>query len=124
MPTTCAEENSEAFAGHHNKNSTSFFLFDESSLNTRQDLGMADAGLTDGEPMWFAFGNPTRNIGAFYEATFENQAHRWHARSIDSRTGKFQITGCMTRGFRITAWILTTSGPAFWACRRKLLSFN
>ena len=32
VPITCAEENSEAFAGQHNKNSTSFFLFDESSL--------------------------------------------------------------------------------------------
>jgi hypothetical protein len=34
-------------------------------------------------------GNPTRNTGAFYEATFGNQAHRWRARSIDSRTCKF-----------------------------------
>jgi hypothetical protein len=89
VPITCAEENSEAFAGQHNKNSTSFFLFDESSLIPDKIWEVAGAGLTDGEPMWFAFGNPTRNTGAFYEATFGNQAHRWHARSIDSRTCKF-----------------------------------
>lgn len=88
-PITCAEENSEAFAGQHNRESTSFYLFDESSLIPDKIWEVADNGLTDGEPMWFAFGNPTRNTGKFYEACFGGWQHRWNARSIDSRTCKF-----------------------------------
>lgn len=88
-PITCAPENSEAFAGQHNKDSTSFFLFDEASLIPDIIFDVAQAGLTDGEPMFFSFGNPTRNVGTFYEICFGNQAHRWDARSIDSRTCRF-----------------------------------
>jgi hypothetical protein len=88
-PITCAEENSEAFAGQHNKESTSFFLFDESSLIPDRIWEVAEAGLTDGEPMWFAAGNPTRNTGMFYEVCFGEFEHRWNNRSIDSRTCKF-----------------------------------
>lgn len=88
-PITCAEENSEAFAGQHNKESTSFFLFDESSLIPDKIFEVAAAGLTDGEPMWFCAGNPTRNTGEFYEICFGEKAHRWNVRSIDSRTCKF-----------------------------------
>jgi len=86
---TCAEENSEAFAGQHNRESTSFYLFDESSLIPDGIWEVADNGLTDGEPMWFAFGNPTRNTGKFYEACFGGWQHRWNSRSIDSRRCKF-----------------------------------
>lgn len=89
VPITCAEENSEAFAGQHNKESTSFFLFDESSLIPDKIFEVAGAGLTDGEPMWFCAGNPTRNTGEFYEICFGEKAHRWNVRSIDSRTCKF-----------------------------------
>jgi hypothetical protein len=89
VPITCAEENSEAFAGQHNRESTSFFLFDEASLIPDKIWEVAEAGLTDGEPMIFAFGNPTRNTGQFYEACFGDRAHRWGARSIDSRSCRF-----------------------------------
>jgi hypothetical protein len=89
VPLTCAEENSEAFAGQHNRESTSFYLFDESSLIPDKIWEVADNGLTDGEPMWFAFGNPTRNTGKFYDACFGSWQHRWRARSIDARKCKF-----------------------------------
>lgn len=88
-PITCSEENSEAFAGQHNIDSTSFFLFDEASLIPDVIWEVAGAGLTDGEPMFFAMGNPTRNEGQFYEVCFGNQQHRWNTRSIDSRTCHF-----------------------------------
>jgi hypothetical protein len=39
--------------------------------------------------MMFAFGNPTRNSGWFYDA-FHGQSHRWSTRMIDSRS--VQIT--------------------------------
>ncbi len=89
IPITCAEENSEAFAGQHNRESTSFFLFDESSLIPDVIWDVAEAGLTDGEPMLLAFGNPTRNTGKFYEIAFGSARHRWNARSIDARYCKF-----------------------------------
>ena len=86
---TCSEENSEAFAGQHAKNSTSYYLLDESSAIPEKTWEVLQGGLTDGEPMVFAFGNPTRNTGQFYEACFGNRRHRWNHRSIDSRTCKF-----------------------------------
>ena len=82
---TCREENSEAFAGQHAVNSTSFYIFDEASGVPNKIWEVSKGGMTDGEPMWFAFGNPTRNTGAFAEC-FGVQRHRWHGQHIDSRS--------------------------------------
>jgi len=86
---TCREENSEAFAGLHAANSTPFYIYDEASAVPNAIWQVSEGGMTDGEPMWFAFGNPTRNTGAFREC-FNSQRHRWGNRQIDSRT--VQIT--------------------------------
>lgn len=84
---TCREENSEAFAGLHSASSTPFYLFDEASAVPDKIWEVAEGGLTDGEPMFFVFGNPTRNTGKFREC-FNRQSHRWMNRQIDSRTAK------------------------------------
>lgn len=84
---TCREENSEAFAGLHAANSTPFYIFDEASAVPDKIWEVAEGGLTDGEPMFFAFGNPTRNTGKFKDC-FTRQKHRWNTRNIDSRTAK------------------------------------
>ena len=84
---TCREENSEAFAGLHAANSTPFYIFDEASAVPDKIWEVAEGGLTDGEPMFFTFGNPTRNSGRFH-ACFTRQAHRWSVRQIDSRDAK------------------------------------
>jgi len=84
---TCREENSEAFAGLHAANSTPFYIFDEASAVPDKIWEVAEGGLTDGEPMFFVFGNPTRNNGKFHEC-FTRQSHRWVTRQIDSRTAK------------------------------------
>ncbi|WP_020591254.1 terminase [Kiloniella laminariae] len=81
---TCREENSESFAGLHAANSTPFYLFDEASAVPDKIWEVSDGGLTDGEPMRFVFGNPTRNSGRFFEC-FHRLRHRWHSRQIDSR---------------------------------------
>lgn len=86
---TCREENSEAFAGLHAASSTPFYIFDEASAVPDKIWEVAEGGLTDGEPMFFAFGNPTRNTGAFAEC-FGARRHRWATRQIDSRS--VQIT--------------------------------
>jgi len=84
---TCREENSEAFAGLHAASSTPFYLFDEAGGIPGKIWEVASGGLTDGEPMWFAFGNPTDRSGEFYNC-FSHQKHRWINKHIDSRNAK------------------------------------
>ncbi len=79
---TCREENSEAFAGQHAPTATSFYVFDESGGVPEIIDEVSEGGLTDGEPMKFAFGNITRNVGWFVE-TFTGS--KWKNRHIDSR---------------------------------------
>ena len=83
---SCREENSEAFAGQHAVSSSSFYLLDEASAIPDRIFEVAEGGLTDGEPMIFMFGNPTRNTGKFYRCTYGSEQNRWRARAIDSRT--------------------------------------
>jgi len=91
---TCREENAEAFAGLHAADSTPFYIFDEASAIPDAIATVAEGGLTDGEPMFFKFGNPTRNSGDFHRC-FHGLRHRWICRQIDSRsvaiTNKNQI---------------------------------
>lgn len=82
---TCREENSEAFAGQHAAGSTSFYIFDEASVVPDKIYEVRDGGLTDGEPMIFDFGNPTRNTGKFFENCEGSAKHRYIVRHIDSR---------------------------------------
>lgn len=82
---TAREENSESFAGLHAADSTPFYIFDEASAIPAKLWEVAEGGMTDGEPMWFTFGNPTRTGTKFFEC-FNGQRHRWNTRQIDSRT--------------------------------------
>ena len=86
---TCREENSESFAGLHAATSSPYYIFDEASAVPDKIWEVAEGGLTDGEPFWFVFGNPTRNTGRFFEC-FNKFRHRWHTQQIDSRS--VQIT--------------------------------
>lgn len=94
---TCREENSESFAGLHAANSTPFYLFDEASAVPDKIWEVAEGGKTDGEPMHFVFGNPTKNTGKFHEC-FNRMAHRWRTHQVDSRTAK------MTNKKQIEEW--------------------
>jgi hypothetical protein len=96
---TCRVENSEAFAGQHAADSTSFYIFDEASGIPDQIFEVAEGGLTDGEPMIFLFANPTKNSGKFYRAVFGDERNRWNSRTIDSR----QCT--LTNQQQIAEWI-------------------
>jgi len=82
---TCREENSEAFAGLHAANSTPFYIFDEASGVPDKIFDVREGGTTDGEPMVFDFGNPTRNSGRFFENCEGRFKHRYRVRRIDSR---------------------------------------
>lgn len=97
---TCREENSEAFAGLHSASSTPFYIFDEASAVPDKIWEVAEGGLTDGEPMFLVFGNPTRNTGKF-ATIFKSLRHIWTTRQIDSRSAK------MTNKALFEEWIET-----------------
>lgn len=86
---TSREENSESFAGQHAVDSTSFYIDDEASAISDKIQEVQDGGMTDGEPMHFKFGNPTRNTGVFREC-WRRLRHRWQTFKVDSRS--VQIT--------------------------------
>lgn len=88
-PQSCREENSEAFAGQHAADSTSFYINDEDSAVPDKIHEVEEGGLTDGEPMQFLFGNPTRTNGAFHAATFGAFRSRYKVYVIDSRQSRF-----------------------------------
>lgn len=98
-PQSSKEENSEAFAGQHAADSTSWYIFDEASAIADKIYEVAEGGLTDGEPMLFLFGNPTRSQGSFHAACFGTMRHRFHPIVIDSRTSRF------TNKQQIAEWI-------------------
>lgn len=87
-PQTCDKDNSEAFAGQHAANSTSFYFVDEASGVPEETWEVMEGGLTDGEPMVYAFGNATRNNGKFHRVIFGSERGSWISRSIDSRDCK------------------------------------
>jgi len=88
-PQTCKEQNAQSFAGQHARRSTSWYLFDEASEVPNKVCETAEGGLTDGEPMFFAWGQCVRNTGYFYEINFGSKQERWNRRRVDSRTSRF-----------------------------------
>ncbi len=96
---TCREENSESFAGLHAANATPFFIFDEASGVPDKIFEVRDGGTTDGEPMVFDFGNPTRNSGRFHEQCMGELRKRYLVRCIDSREV------AITNKTRIQHWV-------------------
>jgi hypothetical protein len=95
---TSRAENSEAFAGLHAANSTPFYVFDEASAVPDIIFEVREGGTTDGEPMTFDFGNPTRNSGKFFENCAGAFRHRYIHKQIDSRNVK------ITSKDRIKQW--------------------
>lgn len=88
-PASSKEENSEAFAGQHAEGGSSVYFFDEDSAIPEGVHEVAEGGLTDGEPMIFLFGNPTRNSGHFHRACFGTGRDKWKPLVVDSRTSRF-----------------------------------
>lgn len=82
-----SSNNTEAFAGLHNKGKRIVLIFDEASAIEAPVWEVAEGALTDErtEIIWLAFGNPTQNTGRFREC-FGKLKHRWRTFQIDSRT--------------------------------------
>ena len=81
-----SEENPDAYAGVHNHDGM-MVIFDEASGIPDSIWSVASGFFT--EPIvdryWFAFSNPRRPNGYFYEC-FHSRRAFWHTRQIDSRT--------------------------------------
>lgn len=93
-----SEDRPEAFAGLHNAGSAVAMIYDEASAIADKIWEVSEGAMTDGEPFWFAFGNPTKNTGRFREC-FGKFRHRWRNRHIDSRTVR------ITNKEQIRKWI-------------------
>lgn len=95
-----SENNTEAFAGLHNKNKLIVLIFDEASSISDKVWDVAEGALTDENTIiiWLAFGNPTRNTGRFKDCFGKNR-HRWKTYQIDSR----DVEG--TNKEKINTWI-------------------
>lgn len=84
-----SKNNTEAFAGLHNKGRRILLLMDEASAIDDAIFEVAEGALTDEgtEIIFAAFGNPTRNKGRFREFFKDGKfAHRWKTVQVDSRT--------------------------------------
>jgi hypothetical protein len=81
-----SEEKPDAFAGVHNDKGL-LVAFDEASGIVEPIWTVTEGFFT--EPIvdryWFAFSNPRRNTGSFYEC-FHKHRKYWHRRNLDSRT--------------------------------------
>ena len=80
-----SENNPEAFAGTHEKHV--LVVFDEASAIDDKIWEVVEGAMTTKGAMWFAFGNPTRNNGRFFEC-FHKFKHRWEHRTVDAREAR------------------------------------
>jgi hypothetical protein len=110
---TCKAENAQSFAGQHAITSTSWYLFDEASTVPDAVWRVALGGLTDGEPHFYAWGQPERNTGQFYEVCFGRERDRWNHRTVDSRTSRF------TNKELIQEWLADYGEDSDW-CRVRI----
>lgn len=89
-PITCDPDNADAFQGQHAADSTSLYGFDEASNIGETIYEAADGGLSDGEPWFLLFGNPTRRRGRFHDIVFGGAGGgRWQRWVIDARHTRF-----------------------------------
>lgn len=81
-----SENNTEAFAGLHNRGKRIVLIADEASAISDKIWEVAEGALTDEntEIIWLALGNPTQNTGRFREC-FGRLKHRWKTFQIDAR---------------------------------------
>lgn len=90
----------EAFAGLHNRGKRIVLLFDEASGIPAPIWDVSEGAMTDTDTqiIWLVFGNPTQNIGKFYDC-FGRNRKRWITHRVDSR----DVT--MTNKIQIQQWI-------------------
>ena len=81
-----SEENPDSYAGVHNQDGM-MLIFDESSGIPDAIWDVGAGFFTENTPdrYWFAFSNPRRNSGYFYES-FHSKREFWKNKIVDART--------------------------------------
>ncbi len=94
VKTTCAAENAQAFAGWHNRRSTTANFYDEASTIPEEIFEKGRGIEVDGEPFQFVFGNCSRRHGQLHRAVFGSEQHEWNHRVIN---GEDTVTSPVTK---------------------------
>lgn len=94
-----SENNTEAFAGLHNKGKRLLVIFDEAASIADAVWEVTEGALTDADTqiIWARFGNPTRTSGQFFKRC--TTPKRNHYSRVDSRNVRFTNKG------QIAAWV-------------------
>lgn len=111
--TTCAPENAQAFAGWHNKRSTTANFYDEGGTIPDEIFEKGRGIEMDGEPFQFIFGQCSRRSGQLYRAVFGSEQDQWDARVIN---GYDVATSPVTQAL-YKEWEETYGGPDSDYCR-------
>ncbi len=106
VKTTCAPENAQAFAGWHNRRSTTANFYDEASTIPEEIFEKGRGIEVDGEPFQFVFGNCSRRSGQLHRAVFGSEMDEWNHRVIN---GEDVATNQVTRDL-YTEWADTYGG--------------
>lgn len=81
--TTCAPENAQAFAGWHNKRSTTANFYDEGGTIPEAIFEKGRGIEVDGESFQFVFGQCSRRSGQLHRAVFGVERDVWDHRIIN-----------------------------------------
>jgi hypothetical protein len=94
-----SENNTEAFAGMHNKGKRILVIFDEASTIADPVWEVTRGALTDAQTqiIWCRYGNPTRTSGEFHKQC--TQPKRNHYARVDARNVR------LSNKSQIAAWI-------------------
>lgn len=83
IKTTCAPENAQAFAGWHNRRSTTANFYDEGGTIPEEIFEKGRGIEVDGEPFQFVFGQCSRRSGQLHRAVFGSEQDQWNHRVIN-----------------------------------------
>jgi len=94
-----SENNTEAFAGLHNKGKRILVLFDEASTIADLVYEVTRGALTDAgtQIIWLRYGNPTRTSGEFFKMCTQPKRSAYHR--VDARNVRFTNKG------KIQEWV-------------------
>lgn len=97
--TPWSENNTEAFAGMHNKNKRILVVFDEASTIADPVWDVTRGALTDEQTqiIWCRYGNPTRTSGEFHKQC--TQPKRNHYARVDARNVR------LSNKAQLAAWV-------------------
>lgn len=106
VKTTCAPENAQAFAGWHNRRSSTVNFYDEGGTIPGEIYEKGRGIEVDGEPFQFVFGQCSRRSGQLHRAVFGSERDQWNGRIID---GEDHCTSEVTRAL-YAEWAATYGG--------------